>query len=284
MTRIFLSHSAQDSVAHHFCHFLREHLKIADVGPIEVFNSVEPGEDWQTGITEAINRCSVFICFFQRDNPNLMFELGYALAKNKKIILLGDFENLPFDLRSMRYFPRQTHPFEVLSQVDRYLVERPAHSSTFDINTNTPQEAVKALLERPELLDTLASQDFEALIMRWFEFRGLHVQMTSQSRDYGFDMFIEPFRGERASVEVKKYKSESQVPVAIIRQLIGTMTLERVGIGIVIATAPFTKSAHFFVRDIQPKVLLWTLNDLAQIDNDPNINLDEYDSPFADPR
>ena len=282
MTRIFISYSYQDAVANQFARFLHDHMRSMGPEPIDVFDTIEPGEDWQAGITEAINKCAIFICFVKKDNPNVMFELGYALAKNKKIILIGDVEDLPADVRSMIYIPKDAHPFEVLRHVDRYLRERAAHPETYTVSMERPQETIRILLDRPELLDTIGPREFEELVMRWFQSKGLHVTMTTASRDYGFDMLVEPFRGERAIIEVKKYKTTSQVPLAVIRELVGAMTLERIPVGIIIATAPFTRSSHFFVREIQPRVLLWTLNDLAQMDEMPNKIVDTYVSPYED--
>jgi len=282
MTKVFISYSYHDPMARELARFLHDHLRSMGTEPIDVIDAIQPGEDWQTGIADAINKCGIFICFVQKDNANLMFELGYALAKNKKIILIGDVDDLPADVRSMTYIPKDAHPFEVLRHVERYLSERVAHPSTLEVAKEAPQQAIRMLLDRPELLDTLAPREFEDLVARWFQSKGLRVTMTTTSRDYGFDMLVEPFRGERAVVEVKKYRTTSQVPVALIRQLVGAMAIERIRIGIIVATAPFTRSAHFFVRDVQPRVLLWTLDDLARIDEMPNKSVDTYVSPAAD--
>lgn len=276
---MFISHSFQDPIVRQFARSLRDYLPNMGSEPIDVVDAVEPGEDWQARITEAINKCTVFICFVQRDNPNLMFELGYALGKNKKIIIMGDFRDLPADVRSMSYIPRESHPFEVLRHVERYLRDRVPHLLAYEITPERPQEAIRMLLDRPELLDNLGRREFEEIVMRWFESKGLRVTMATASLDYGFDMMVEPFRGDRAIVEVKKYKTTSQVPLTVIRQLVGAMTLARIHVGIIIATAPFTESAHFFVRGVQPMVQLWTLNDLARMDETPNKSVDTYVSP-----
>ena len=118
MKKVFISYSYNDPMARQLARFLNEHLPSLGAEPITVSDAVELGGNWQMGITEEINRCSVFVCFIQRDNSNVMFELGYALAKNKKIILVGDFELLPADLRSMIYVPREAHPYDVLMHIE----------------------------------------------------------------------------------------------------------------------------------------------------------------------
>ena len=283
MKKVFISYSYDDPMAKQLARFLDEHLPALGAEPITVSDAVEPGGNWQMGITEEINRCSVFVCFIQRDNSNVMFELGYALAKNKKIILVGDFDLLPADLRSMRYVPREAHPYDVLMHIEKCLSREsseplPPHV----LDPRSPQEAIRLLLDRPELLDTCGPHEFEELAMHWFMSKGLQVQQASVSRDYGYDLLVEPFRGNKAVVEVKKYKSTSQVPLAVIRQLVGSMALEHIQYGIIISSAPFTRSADFFVQDIEPTVLLWTLQDLAKMDEMPNKSVDTYVSPRAD--
>jgi HJR/Mrr/RecB family endonuclease len=282
MKKVFISYSYQDSMAKQFARFLNEHLPTLGAEAVAVSDAFEAGDNWQMGITEEINKCSVFICFVERDNSNVMFELGYALAKNKKIILVGDFVDLPVDLRSMIYVPREAHPYDILMHVEKQLTREAIGVSPYDVDVRDPQQAIRVLLDRPELLDSLAPREFEELVMRWFTARGLQVEPSSVSRDYGYDLLVYPFRGERAVVEVKKYKSTSQVPLATIRQLVGSMAIERIPCGIIVSTAPFSRSADFFVQDIQPTVLLWTLEDLARMDEDPKISVDNYVSPHTD--
>ena len=276
MKTVFVSYPYKDSQAHQLTRFLNEHLPYLSIETLEVCDFTEQGGNWQMGITEAINRCSVFICFAKKDNPNVMFELGYALAKNKKIILVGDFEDLPVDLRSMIYVPREAHSFDVLVHIENYLSREDAQVSPYDLDIRDPEHAIRSLLDRPELLDSLTPLEFEELIMQWFMARGVQVEQISVSRDYGYDLIISPFRGNRAVVQIKKYKSTSQVPLTAIRQLVGSMTLEHIPHGIIISTARFSKSADFFVNDIQPTVMLWTLGDLARMDEMPNKSMDSY--------
>lgn len=81
--------------------------------------------DISSTIFEKIDKCNVFICDISivnsscinsriTPNPNVLIELGYAIAKLgwKKIILImnvayGKVETLPFDLRGRRVLPYQ---------------------------------------------------------------------------------------------------------------------------------------------------------------------------------
>jgi len=283
MRRVFISYPFHDREARMFARFLHEHLPSLGVEPVAVDDALEAGDNWQMGITDQINKCSVFISFVDRENPNVMFELGYALAKNKKIIIVGDFERMPSDLRSMTYVPRDSHPYDVLMHVEKYLSRDVGGLPPFaSVDIENPQAAVIQLLERPDLLDTIGPREFEDLIARWFVSKGMHIEQSMAARDYGYDLLVEPFRNNRAVVEVKRYKSTSQVPLTVVRQLLGSMVPDHIPYGIVVSSAPFTKSAMFFAQDIEPTILLWTLEDLAEMDKMPNKSVDTYESRRAD--
>jgi len=275
MKRVFISYSYKDSEASQLARYL--HAKLPSMGA-ETFglpDDFEMGSDWQMGITEQINKCSIFICFVERNNSNIMFELGYALAKNKKIIVVGDFKDLPADLRSMTYVPRESQPYDVLMQVEKYISAENWRLSPKDLDLMHPQQTIQILLDRPELLDSLDHREFEELVMRWFSMRGYDVEQSTTSSDYGYDFLVRPFREDCAVVEVKKYKSTSQVPLAVIRELVGTMAMKRIPYGIVVSTAPFTKSVKFFVEDLKSTVFLWTLEDLAKMSEMPDITVEQ---------
>jgi len=278
MIRVFISFSYHNHYARKTAHFLQNQMSTLDAAVSTIPESLDLGDKWQMCITDQINRCSVFICFVENDSPKVMFELGYALAKNKKIILVGDYKHLPADLRSMSYLPSDSDPFELLSRVEKILFSEWSITSSFELNVNCPSNTISELLDRPELLDSIEPREFGELIMQWFTAKGYQVDCPMDSRDCGYDFLIRPFKSDRAVVEVKKYKSTSQVPLNIIRQLVGSMALEHTSYGILVATAQFTKSAQFFVNDIKPTILLWTLQDLVQMDQLPMERIDEYSS------
>jgi len=50
----------------------------------------------------------VVVADITKGNPNVMFELGWSLAKGKKPIVIrqeNDPETVPFDVHGMRYIP-----------------------------------------------------------------------------------------------------------------------------------------------------------------------------------
>lgn len=54
-------------------------------------------------IVESIVKCNLAIIDVTNNNPNVMFELGYAIAKEKPLIIISQSaDDLPFDIRNIR--------------------------------------------------------------------------------------------------------------------------------------------------------------------------------------
>lgn len=278
MKQVFISYPYQDEQAKSSAEFLRWNLPAFEAEAMDIFmdKTKQPvGEDLHTSLTEAINRCSVFICFTSEMNPNVMFELGYALGKNKEIILIGDSWSIPADLQHMAYIPRDSPPYDILVQVQKCLLAHGDRTPYLGLDPESPRCTLNTLVQRPELLDSLEGREFEELIRHWFLMKGYEVNLQEAMRDFGYDFLVEPFRGNCAAVEVKKYRTTSKVPVSVVRQLLGAMVMERIPLGIVISSAPFTESALFFARKSDTPVLLWTLQDLVRMTELPNESLEQ---------
>lgn len=274
MKKVFLSYSYNDQEAQIFARFLNDHLPSIGAEPLEFCNEICMGNDLHHAITEQINKCSLFICFLKPGNSNVMFELGYALGKNKKIMVVADLHDLPSDVQSMIYFSRDSSHYDLLAHIEKILASYSEREPYWGLDPEDPRESIETLIERPELLDNIEGREFEELVGQWFRKKGYNVEYDFHHRDRGYDFIVQPFQNSKAIIEVKKYKTTSQVPVSVVRQLVGTMSLEQVPVGIVISSAPFTKSAKYFVEDIKPTVLLWTLEDLMKMDELPNKTLE----------
>lgn len=284
MKQVFLSYRYDDKQAKAIVQFLREHLPAIGAEPIDIYmnETLTTGEDWGISLTEAINRCAVVVCIAGNAQSNAMFELGYALAKNKQIVLVGDSQSIPFDLRQMIYIPKESHPFDILVQVQKCLSAYEERRPYLGLNPLTPKPSLNTLSERPDLIDSLEGPEFEEIVKEWFLAKGYKVNDTDVARDTGFDFIVHPFRGTHAAVEVKKYRSTSRVPVAVVRQLLGAMVGERLSAGIVVSSAPYTDSAIFFAREIEPPVLLWTLADLVKMNEMPNKGVELMGDPRSE--
>ncbi|MCX7004776.1 MAG: restriction endonuclease [bacterium] len=282
MKQVFISYSFRDDRVKALARFLHEHLPSFGAGLANVYTneSIEPGEDWHDATTDAIDRCSILVCFANKENPNVMFELGYALGKNKPIILIGDSDSIPDDLHRMTCLSPELHPFDVLAEIEKHLLSQEERKPYLGLDPNAPRHNLETLKGSPDLIDSLDPREFEELIKHWFLNKGFRVRPQDETRDFGYDFAIHPFRCGYAAVEVKKYKTTSKVPVSIVRQLVGALVVEQIPVGIIVSSAPFTESARYFAEEIEPKVLLWTLDDLLDMNELPNNRMEFTGDPL----
>lgn len=76
--------------------------KAEDFNPIRV-DMIDRSSNITDDIIESVDKCQLAIVDVTDNNPNVMFELGYALAKAKNhIIISQSAEFLPFDIRQIR--------------------------------------------------------------------------------------------------------------------------------------------------------------------------------------
>jgi len=80
------------------------------------------------GIYEAIENADLIICDITNSNPNVMYELGFAHASRKPVILLtAASEHTPFDITTTRMLFYNPDPLKVSEQVkDLYTLIRDA--------------------------------------------------------------------------------------------------------------------------------------------------------------
>ncbi len=84
-------------------------LKEMDVRPITVDNQPQPmlpGMAVPDSITRAIQKADLIIADITGSNPNVMYEVGFAYALRKPVLLIvgSGQEDIPFDLRGQLFF------------------------------------------------------------------------------------------------------------------------------------------------------------------------------------
>jgi hypothetical protein len=85
---------------------VRKVLKKNNVDPIVFDDVIYPGARWANAITNAIKNADFIIADITSENPNVIYELGYAHALNKPTILLVERDktrNMPSDLAGYQY-------------------------------------------------------------------------------------------------------------------------------------------------------------------------------------
>jgi restriction system protein len=121
------------------------------------------------------------------------------------------------------------------------------------------------VLEEEEILSTLSDHQnlmdlpwsaFETLIRDLFNKIGFDTYLTRPSRDGGVDCFAflqQAVVGMKVVISAKQYTNK--VPVEAVRDLAGTIDLERAGKGILVTTSDFTP-AGYKIQESNPRIEL----------------------------
>lgn len=73
-----------------------------ELNPIRV-DMINKSTNITDDIVKSIESCHIAIADVTENNPNVMFELGYAMAKKKPIVIISQSSDfLPFDIRHLR--------------------------------------------------------------------------------------------------------------------------------------------------------------------------------------
>lgn len=267
MKKIFLSFPHGD---HHFnsvVNFLRNRLSLHGI-EIESSESSDVGLDnLQKSFTAQIDRCSIFICAFEPSSSFTTLQLGYALGKNKNILLISDYQDVPFDLRNIAWINRNFDLQELESRILELVRYDEIIPEIIPISADESSViAIQKLVNVPDLIDKIEPSHLENILMSWFVERGYEVESKDATFDAGVDFIVNGFGGGNAVVEVKRYKPTSQVPVSVVRQLAGTMMQLQMSHGIVISSVPFSNSAIHFAHSMEPPIYLWTLEDILRME------------------
>lgn len=93
-------------------------------------------------LVRELNESSICIADLTGCNPNVMWEVGYAMALRKSVIFISqDVDSLPFDLRLMRTISYQRHA--LYDSLERQLAE--AFRETLSAFTLEREDAVRPL-------------------------------------------------------------------------------------------------------------------------------------------
>jgi HJR/Mrr/RecB family endonuclease len=147
-------------------------------------------------------------------------------------------------------------------------------------------ESVSELaLASTNLLD-LTPREFEALIANLFSALGFEVLLTSETYDGGADIVAvdsRPFMGTKVLIVTKRYIH--RVPVAVVRDLYGTVLHEGAAKGILVTTSTFSAASYDFVKDkplelIDGASLLYLLSEHSGL----KVNIVPPDASGKDPQ
>jgi restriction system protein len=111
----------------------------------------------------------------------------------------------------------------------------------------------------PKAIYSLGSRKFEEVVAEILIRQGYYVELTSASKDGGFDMYAarkESLGEFLYLVECKKYAPGHKVGVQIVRALHGVVQQKRATAGVIATTSFFTKGAKEFRQEVTHQLQL----------------------------
>ena len=273
MKKVFLAHGAdQESMA--IARFLAG--KLADSRfPVVAFDqSITPGQEIGDTVLDVIKECSVVIALLTRASSNIFYEIGYAEAIGKKIVILRDSEVLlPVDLNTVPMVPfDRSDP----SFVHRLLQVLEDESPTADVDlidyvfrdalhSDKPEQIFDIFRKHKGSFERIDNRTFEEIVSRLFESRGFRVQRRSDRWRASYDFAAHGFEGtNRILVECKKHNASGKISVGQVQQLREAVVVERADFGVLVTPSQFTRSALDFGSRCLPRVELWSVEDLEK--------------------
>ena len=262
MSNVFLSHS---SLGGDFYSVLSDGFK--DVG-LNLWNveNLNAGNELRSEVLAAIRRADLFLAVMDDLNPNVLFELGYALGAGKNVLLLRSIgTKIPSDIASL--------PVETIDRFDlttarkiaglaQAIKPKNSPAKTYE----TPREMFQAFIDEPELADEYSSRQFEMKTADYFSDLGFKVDLLSCERIEGVDFdVVDEDSGLNILIEVIKRNKNSRVSVGDVQRIYG-LTKESSAAGcIVVTTGNYTSSAKDFAESSSIPLLLLSLQDLLDL-------------------
>lgn len=161
------------------------------------------------------------------DVPPLLMDKRYAN-------FIEDFESAYKEITESVFFHfKQRHP-------------------EFDLNRIKPipinEEVISELVKNEIDIDNISPRGFEELTAQLFSKLGYNVKLTGMTRDGGMDIvaskeITKGLKPHNVIIECKRYSKDNSIGAGIIRNLLGTMFMNKADRGILVTTSQFTREA-----------------------------------------
>jgi restriction system protein len=133
--------------------------------------------------------------------------------------------------------------------------------------TNVNSQLIERVSKNPKLIYQLSSRKFEELVAEILTQKGFKVTLTKETRDGGKDIFLaeENLLGNFLFyVECKRYQAHIPVGVKIVRELYGTISVDRATAGILVTSSYFSPDAKEYREKIKNQISLIDFMNLQQ--------------------
>lgn len=210
-----------------------------------------------------ISQCDIFIAVISDENPNVFYELGYASALGKLVLIVSDVDfELPEQIKQFSYLKFDNNLansafYNILNFLEKANIsERQVADDIQNIHS-----LLQIMRNDLQVIDRISGSEFEEMFYNYFRnIEGIGVEKPRQTSDYGFDLMLFNWNGfSKSIVEIKKYNRNSKVSVSAIQQVVGAMNIYEAEHAIIITTSEFTSSAKGYASGIGKKIDLWDL-------------------------
>ncbi len=212
-----------------------------------------------------ISQSDFFIAVIKDKSPFVFYELGYATALGKKVLIISESESdLPSSLKKYNVIRFDLGTTNIIYNVINFLKKT---NISKDINKDyfsNFKELITSVRGNSQIIDTISASELDEFIIKYFKSKGIIVDKPGIS-EYGCDFILKDWKGfPKTIVEVKKYNRNSKVSVSSIQQVIGAMNIYDADHAIIITTSEFTASAKEFASSMQKKIELWDIHFLTK--------------------
>ncbi|MCJ7646407.1 restriction endonuclease [bacterium] len=136
-----------------------------------------------------------------------------------------------------------------------------------DVSNEFNNKLIHMINRDPELLFNLSSYQFEEIVAEIFDAFGYKVELTSSTRDGGYDIIAIGTPKDvmlKFLIECKRYRKEHKVEISHVRSLYGIKLHTKVSKALLVTTSTFTEPARKFEKEHIWELELKDYNDVIK--------------------
>src|SRR5690606_21159164 len=143
-----------------------------------------------------ISQSDVFIAIIKDKSPFVFYELGYATALGKKILIISESDfDLPLSLKKYNYIRFDSGISNSIYDVINFLQKTNIEEKSFKDNISNFKELISSFRENSQIIDRVSGPEFEDFIFNYFRSNGANVERPRSSTDYGYDFILRDWKG-----------------------------------------------------------------------------------------
>jgi restriction system protein len=274
MKKIFLSY-AYNQEAIDYASLIKSKLESHGMQVYDASSS-NVGSDIINHLHNSINKCDLVIAFMMGSNLNVTYEVGYAIGKGKKVVIIAnDFSEIPYNLKNILAISLQNDSDNKLNMLLSLVDNTESTKDELDsIGVKDLKYLLISYFEKTNEFDQIEPRKFEDFIFDWLNSEGFKVTRAGK-KDIGYDFFISDYnKFTKTLVEVKKYNINNKVSIGMIQKFLDVLRYHKADHGIFISSSGFTQSATNFSGNTNPKIELWDMEYINELYQRRNGSLD----------